>query len=149
MSVRPRDLPDHLLSLGRYEFTLDDAAAILGSDRGAAADALGRLQRRKQVFSPARGLYVAVPPEYRSWGVLPGDWFIDAMMAHLHRAYYVALLSAARIHGASHQAPQVFQVMSAGAAPRDRDLARVRLRFYASKHIGEDKVGGSPSPRDT
>jgi len=146
MSVRPRDLPDHLLSLGRYEFTLDDAVAILGSDRGAAADALGRLQRRKQVFSPARGLYVAVPPEYRSWGVLPGDWFIDAMMAHLHRAYYVALLSAARIHGASHQAPQVFQVMSAGAAPRDRDLGRVRLRFYTSKHIHEDKAGRTTVP---
>jgi predicted transcriptional regulator of viral defense system len=130
------------LSLGRYELTLDDAARILGSGRGAAADALGRLARRKQVFSPARGLYVAVPPEYRSWGVLPGDWFIDAMMAHLHRAYYVALLSAARIHGASHQAPQVFQVMTAAgaAAPRDRDLGRVRLRFYSSKHVGEDEV---------
>jgi AbiEi antitoxin C-terminal domain len=50
------------------------------------------------------------------------------MMAHLHRAYYVALLSAARIQRASHQAPQVFQMMSAGAAPRDRDLGRVRLR---------------------
>src|ERR1700691_636210 len=122
MSVRPRDLPDHLLPLGRYEFTLDDAVAILGSDRGAAADALGRLQWRKQVFSPARGLYVAVPPEYRSWGALPGDWFIAAMMAHVDRAYYVALLSAARLHGASPREPQVFELMSAGAAWRDRDL---------------------------
>jgi predicted transcriptional regulator of viral defense system len=140
MPTRPRDLPDHLLSLGRYEFTLDDAAAILGSGRGAAADALGRLQRRKLVFSPARGLYVAVPAEYRSWGVLPGDWFIDAMMTHLGRGYYVALLSAARIHGASHQAPQVFQVMSAGVAPRNRDLGRIRLRFYTSKHTEEDRT---------
>jgi predicted transcriptional regulator of viral defense system len=140
MPVRPRDLPDHLLSLGRYAFTLDEAARMLDSGRGPAADALGRLQRRKQVFSPARGLYVAVPPEYRGWGVLPGDWFIDAMMAHLHRSYYVALLSSARIHGASHQAPQVFQVMTAAGAPRDRDLGRVRLRFYSSKHVDEDEV---------
>ena len=141
MSIRPRDLPDHLLSLGRYDFTLDDAATVLGSGRGAAADALARLRARKQVFSPARGLYVAVPPEYRGWGVLPGDWFIDAMMRHLRRPYYVALLTAARIHGASHQAPQVFQVMSDSAAPvRDRDLGRVRLRFYTSGHIREDKV---------
>jgi predicted transcriptional regulator of viral defense system len=142
MPVRPRDLPDHLLSLGRYAFTLDEAASMLDSGRGAAADALGRLVERKEVFSPARGLYVAVPPDYRSWGVLPGDWFIDAMMAHLHRPYYVSLLSAARIHGASHQAPQVFQVMSAtgAGAPHDRDLGRVRLRFYSSKHVGEDAV---------
>ncbi len=128
--------------IGRYAFTLEEAAEILESDRGACADVLGRLRKRSLVFSPARGLYVAVPPEYRSWGVLPGEWFIDAMMAHLHRAYYVALLNAARIHGASHQAPQVFQVMTAagGAIPRDRDLGRVRLRFYSGKHVYEDKV---------
>ena len=83
-----------------------------------------------------------MPSEYRSWGVLPGDWFIDAMMAHLQRPYYVALLSAARVHGASHQASQVFQVMTVtgAGAPRDGDLGRVRLRFYSSKHVGEDAV---------
>ncbi len=57
------------------------------------------------------------------------------------RFYYVALLSAAAMHGASHQAPQVFQVVTGGfPAPRDRDLARVRLRFSSSKHIAEDDV---------
>lgn len=139
--IPPRDLADRCLSTGRYAFTLDDAATAIGASRGAAADALERLHRRGQVFSPARGLYVAIPPEYRSWGVLPGDWFIDAMMAHLGRTYYVALLSAASIHGASHQAPQVFQVMTGSGTPvRDRDLGRVRLRFYASKHLSEVDV---------
>ena len=142
MAIKPRELPDHFLSLGQYEFTLAGAALVLGSDRGAAADALARLQHRKEIFSPARGLYVAVPPEYRSWGVLPGEWFIDAMMRHLGRPYYVALLSAAGIHGASHQAPQIFQVMtdSGAASVRDRDFGRVRLRFYSSKHVREDRT---------
>lgn len=139
--ISPRDLADRFLSLGRYAFTLDDAAAAIGASRGAAADALERLHHRGQVFSPARGLYVAIPPEYRSWGVLPGEWFIDAMMSHLERSYYVALLSAAAVHGASHQAPQVFQVMTDGRAPlRDRDIGRVRLRFHASKHLSEAEV---------
>lgn len=141
ISIPPRELADHFLSLGRYSFTLDEAAASIDASRGAAADALERLHRRGQVFSPARGLYVAIPPEYRSWGVLPGDWFIDAMMAHLGRSYYVALLTAAAAHGASHQAPQVFQVMTGGGAPvRDRDIGRVRLRFYASGHLGDVDV---------
>ncbi len=92
-------------------------------------------------------MYVAIPPEYRSWRVLPGEWFIDAMMAHLGRSYYVALLSAAAIHGASHQAPQVFQVMTDGASPvRDRDIGRVRLRFYASKHLSEADVERATVP---
>ena len=44
-------------------------------------------------------------------GVLPGELFIDPMMRALGRNYYVSLLTAAAMHGASHQAPQAFQVM--------------------------------------
>jgi predicted transcriptional regulator of viral defense system len=139
MTLQPRDLADHFLAQGRYAFTLVEAAAELGTTPSATRKALARLQRRKKLFSPAKGLYVAVPPEYRNWGVLPGDWFIEEMMRHLGRTYYIALLSAARIHGASHQAPQIFQVMT-GTPLRARDLARVRLRFYTSKHVAEDKT---------
>lgn len=146
MPLPPRDLADHLLAQGRYTFTLAEAAAELGTTPSATRQALARLQQRKEVFSPTKSLYAAVPPEYRSWGVLPGEWFIDAMMRHLERPYYIALLSAARIHGASHQAPQVFQVTSTGPPLRDRDLGRVRLRFYRSQHLGEDKTEQIPVP---
>lgn len=140
------DLPAFFLSQGRFDFTLDDAAQALGVNRGAASDALARLQQKKEVFSPTRGLYVAVPPDYRNWGVVPGEWFVDATMRHLHRPYYVALLGAARMHGAAHQAPQVFQVMTNGASIRDRDVGRVRLRFYSSKHVAQDKTVQIPVP---
>jgi predicted transcriptional regulator of viral defense system len=140
MTPAPRELSDYFLSHGRYAFTAEEAAEVLGSTRTTAVDALVRLQQRNKVFSASKGLYVAVPPEYRSWGVLPGEWIIDALMRHLHRPYYIALLSAARLHGASHQAPQVFQAMTTKAPIRDRDLGRVRLRFYASKHVDEDKI---------
>lgn len=140
MPVQPRDLPAFFLAEGRHAFTLEDAAEALGTSRGAALDALTRLQQRDEVFSPTRGLYVAIPPDFRSWGVVPGVWFIDAMMRHLDRPYYVALLTAAGIHGASHQAVQILQVMTDAAPIRDRDLKRVRLRFYRSKHVREDKT---------
>lgn len=139
MSILPKDLADHLLSQGRYDFTAEEAAELLALDRDAAIDALRRLRKRHAIFSPAKGLYVAVPPEYRSWGVIPGEWFIDSMMRHLGRPYYVALLSAAAMHGAAHQAPQVFQVMTDDSnATRDRDLARVRVRFYSNKFIRDE-----------
>lgn len=83
------------------------------------------------MFSPARGLYVAIPPEYRSWGVVPAQWWVDPMMGHLGRNYYVGLLTAAAIHGAAHQAPQVFQVI-VDEQLADRDIHRVRVRFHVS-----------------
>ncbi len=138
MALSPRDLPDHFLAQGRYAFTLAEAASTLGVTPSATRQALARLQQRREIFSPTKSLYVAVPPDYRNWGALPGDWFIDAMMRHLERPYYIALLSAARLHGASHQAPQVFQVMTDSPPLRGRDFSRVRLRFYTSQHVAED-----------
>jgi predicted transcriptional regulator of viral defense system len=135
-----KDLADHFLSLGRYTFTLDEAQAAVGaSQRGSVYTGLSRLRQRKEVFSPAAGLYVAVPPEHRNRGVVPAEWFIDAMMDRLQRPYYVCLLSAAAMHGASHQAPQVFQVMTDKTyLVRNRNIGRVRLRFYSSKFVTED-----------
>ncbi len=121
---------------------MQEAIDALGSSSGTTLNALARLQRRHAIFSPAKGLYVAVPPEYRSWGVVPGEWFIDAMMRHLRRPYYVALLTAARLQGASHQAPQVFQAM----VDRDAPSARPRFRtnspslLLSSKHIDKDST---------
>lgn len=130
------DLPDLLVSQGRYSVTPAEAALLAGVPTAHVYPGLQRLRRRGAMFSPARGLYVVIPPEYRSWGVLPGELFIDAMMRALGRDYYVSLLTAAAMHGAAHQAPQVFQVM-VDRPLADRDIERVRLRFYANEHIGE------------
>ena len=138
--LRPKDLADHFLAAGRYTFTLTEAQQLLqAKDAAAVYSGLSRLRRRHEVFSPAHGLYVAVPPEYRNRGVVPAEWFVDAMMGQLGRPYYVGLLSAAAMYGAAHQAPQVFQVVTDRTdLVRKRDLGRVRLRFYSSKHIFED-----------
>jgi predicted transcriptional regulator of viral defense system len=143
-SIAPRQLPDHLLSQGVSTFTTADAQELLDESSPAAVRrALSRLQAGGQVFSPAQGFWVVIPPEYRSWGVVPAERFIDEMMRILDRTYYVALLSAASLHGASHQAPQIFQVMCAPPL-RDRAIARVRLRFYSGRH-----VAGAPTESRT
>jgi len=138
--VKMRDLADHFLTVGRYIFTLAEAQEALGAgDPAAVYTGLSRLHRRNELFSPARGLYVAVPPEYRNRGVVPAEWFIHEMMSHLGRPYYVGLLSAAAMHGASHQAPQVFQVITDRSdLVRKRDLGPIRLRFYSSENVAAD-----------
>jgi len=143
MPLAARQLPDHLLSQGVSTFTTRDAQELLNeSSPDAVRRALSRLHQHGQVFSPARGFWVVIPPEYRSWGVVPAERFVDEMMRALGRTYYVALLSAAALHGAAHQAPQVFQVMCEPSL-RDRAVARVRLRFYSGRHI----TGAPTEPR--
>ena len=135
-----KDLVDHFLAAGRYTFTLAEAQEVLGArDPAAVYAGLSRLRRRRELFSPAHSLYVAVPSEYRNLGVVPAEWFVDPMMSHLGRPYYVGLLSAAAVHGASHQAPQVFQVITDRTdLVRDRQVGRIRVRFYSSKSVAED-----------
>lgn len=137
--IPPSRLPEHLLGEGRYWLTIEDAAHLLDRDKRTVYPRLAELEKADKLFSPARGLYVVVPPEYRSWGVVPADWFIDPMMRHLGRSYYVAFLSAASRHGAAHQAPQAFQVI-VDRHVRDRDLGRVRLHFVVSP----DAHGANP-----
>ncbi len=147
-AVAPRSLPDLLLSRGQHVFTLSEAAEALGSGAAAVRKGIGRLAAADQVVSPARGLYVIVPPEYRTWGTVPGAHFIDAMMRALERRYYVALLSAAELHGAAHHAPQVFQVM-VDRPVADRDLGRTRLRFFTGRHVAEVDAEQRNTPTGT
>jgi predicted transcriptional regulator of viral defense system len=135
MGLRIADLPDALLADGQPWFTTEEAAARTQRGLGAVHLGLSRLRRAGRVFSPAEGFYVVVPPDFQSWGVVPGEWFIEGMMQHLHRDYYVGLLSAAEMHGAAHQAPQAFQVM-VDRQLRDRDCGRVHLRFVTSRLVG-------------
>lgn len=131
--IKPDHLPDELLAEGLSTFDAAEAARRTGLSRERVHAALKRLADAGEIFSPARGFYVVIPAQYRSWGVVPAAWFIDPMMAHLHRSYYVGLLSAAELFGAAHQRPQAFQVIIDKFLP-DRAFGRVRLQFMVNKH---------------
>ena len=75
-----------------------------------------------------------VPVEYRSIGSPPASWFVDDLMRVLDQPYYVGLLSAAAIHGASHQQPQVFQVLTS-IPTASMSAGRVRLEFFRKRRI--------------
>ena len=58
-------LPDDLLAAGQSAVTTEEIAQRLGRDP-PLRPGLARLKSKRQLFSPAKGLYVPVPPEYRS-----------------------------------------------------------------------------------
>lgn len=144
-------LKDYLAQLaqgGRYFFTSQDASRRLGASRDAVKLALNRLRRKGDIASPGRGLYVIVPPEYRSLGSLPAEQFIPDLMRQAKARYYAGLLSAAQYHGAAHHRPQEFQVM-VGKARRPIECGKVRVVFHVRKRIVEVPTQEFNTPRGT
>ena len=127
-------LLDHLQGAGRYSFAAGEALKALGVSSIALRSALWRLARSRRVASPRRGFYVIVPPEHRAVGCPSPEWFIDDLMAYLGRPYYVGLLTAAALHGAAHQAPQEFQVVTDRRLPMIR-IGRARIRFVKKARV--------------
>ena len=137
-----------LLSAGRTVFTAEQAEQALGVGHGAFLDAAERLQRREALLNPRRGFYVVVPPQYASLGGPPPAWYIDALMRHEGQAYYVGLLKAAELHGASHQAVMEFQVISAKRLPKIR-AGRNLIVFYFRKNVEAVTAGTEGRKTDT
>lgn len=141
-SDTPPSLPawvDSLQIRGRYAFRREEAAA--GTRRGASALSMGlwRLARKGRLFSPRRGFFVIVPLEYTGGGGVPPDRYIHELMAFLGQPYYVGLLSAAQIHGAAHQAPQEFQVVT-NRPVRTIRKGRARIIFHVKRRLDQTPV---------
>jgi predicted transcriptional regulator of viral defense system len=139
---------DQLAQGGRYFFTSQEASRRLGASRDAIKLALNRIRRKGEIASPGRGLYVIVPPEYRSLGSLPAEQFIPDLMRQAKARYYAGLLSAAQYYGAAHHRPQEFQVI-VGKARRPIECGKVRVVFHVRKRIVEVPTQDFNTPRGT
>lgn len=135
-----------LATRGRHHFTTEEAAAALGSSVPTVRAALRRLKAKGEIADPYRGFYVIVPPEYRRLGSLPAEQFAPQLMQHLGEPYYVALLSAAELHGAAHQRPQALQVM-VKTNRRAIECGDVRVHFIARKDMEGTAVVERKTPR--
>lgn len=137
-----------LQSEGRITFTRAEAIAALGITEAAFLKAAARLQKRHMLFNPRHGFYVAVPPQFMSWEAPPPPWYIDALMRHEQRPYYVGLLKAAELHGATHHAVMEFQVVT------DKQLRKIRagrswVTFYFRKDLESVREGIVDRKTDT
>ena len=137
-----------LHSSGRVVFAAEEAERALGIGHGAFLDAAERQQRRKTLLSPRRGFYVLVPPQYAAWEAPPPTWYIDQLMRHEGAAYYVGLLKAAELHGATHQAIMEFQVVAAKRLASIRS-GRSLVKFYFRKNLEAVEDGMEDYKTDT
>jgi predicted transcriptional regulator of viral defense system len=137
-----------LLSAGRVLFSGREAERAIGVGRGALLDAAERLQRRHHLLNPRQDFYVIVPPQFASWGAPPPNWYIDALMHHEDQSYYVGLLKAAELHGATHQAVMEFQVVTGKRLSRIR-AGRNLVVFYYRKDMAAVATGVEDRKTDT
>src|SRR5262249_21159101 len=98
------------------------------------------------LLNPRHGFYLVVPPQYLARRAPPPAWYIDDLMKHEGRPYYVGLLKAAELHGATYQAVMQFQIVTSKRMPKIR-AGRSILNFFYRKDM--ERVQGAIVPHKT
>ena len=125
-----QDWVTHEMVRGRYIFTKEDVLNLhLPISDQALQNSLTRLTDRGIIMSPWQNFYVTIPNEYKLRGVVPPSFYIDRLMKFLGRDYYVSLLSAAELNGATHHKAMVFQVTVNGKPIRSGVKNGTKLEF--------------------
>ena len=121
---------------GLFTFTHNDILTSFPEMKpGAMSRALTREVNKGHIMSPLRGFYVIITDEYALRGTVPQEMYIDQMMQHLGRNYYVALLNAGSYHGASHQAPMSFCVMIEPPSMRNKMTDKYNTLYFCKSNI--------------
>ena len=102
--------------------------------------ALHRLKVRKLIVSPMRGFYVCVPDRYQLRGEVPPSFYVDDLMQHLERHYYLGLTSSASVWGAGHQRIQKDFAVITLPRMRGASLARGMLRLVYCEQMPEAHI---------
>jgi AbiEi antitoxin C-terminal domain len=137
--MRMRPYIDGLLAGGRSWFRRDEAIKALDVSPEAFLAASRRAQDAGTLLHPRRGFYVIVPPQARVFGTPPVSDIIDPLMKAEGARYYVALLKAAEIHGAAHQAVMEFQVIGDKRLP-EIVLGRSVIRPFFRKEWPDERL---------
>lgn len=127
---------ENLQSHGRHAFSLTYLASELSSYSDIAIKrALSRLTIKGKIVSIYKGYYLIISPQYNSKGILPPTLFLDGLMKHLQRPYYLALLNAAAFYGAAHQQPQEFSVVTNFPVLRPTQRKGIKISYISKKEI--------------
>lgn len=123
---------------GRLTFSVGDIARRTGATGASLQAALLRHSTTGAITRISRkaDFFVIVPPEYRTLGAPPVEWWLGDLMEHFGMPYYLALLSAVEAHGSAHFAVMETQVMTTRWL-RPLEVGRTRLRFFAKSDLSD------------
>lgn len=125
------DYLKNLRASGKLFFTAKQAMIDLDLSRNAIKKAVHRLNKSGDLISPAKGLYIIVPPEYKPQGSIPAEDLVVILAKYLGIDYYSGLLTAAMYYGASHQKPGAFQIITNKRIKHALTFGQIRIdRIY-------------------
>ncbi|HRG28640.1 MAG TPA: type IV toxin-antitoxin system AbiEi family antitoxin [Chitinophagales bacterium] len=128
-------------SKGKLAFNLAELRQrFLADTEIALKRGLDRLSEKEKVVSIFKGYYIIIPPQYLSKGILPVTMFIDGLMKFLDRKYYVGLLNAAALHGASHQQPQEYFVVTEYPIMRPTQKKGLKINYISRRQLPPESL---------
>ena len=123
-------------SKGKLTFSLNEVRQNFKLDSETALkQLLERLTGNKKIVSIFKVYYLIIPPQYSFKGILPPLMFIDDLMKFLERKYYVGLINAATLHGASHQQPQEYFVLTEYPVMRPTNKKGIKINYISTKQL--------------
>lgn len=131
---------DSVRAKGRYAFTLEELKDKLEVTDKAILQNLYRLKTKNKIVQIRKGFYTILPAEYARYGVIPSNMYLDDMMLSLHKNYYLGLISAAAIHGASHQQSMETFVITEKPALRDIKNKKLKLNFLVKNEWNKEDI---------
>jgi len=132
---------DKIRAVGRYAFTLEEIRKEFpnASDK-ALSQNLYRLKSKNKIVQIRKEFYAVLSPEYASQGIIPTNLFLDDMMKSLKKDYYLALISAAAIHGASHQQTMETFVITEKPALRNIKNKKLKINFFVKGEWNKENI---------
>ena len=125
---------DTQLAEGRVAFSMSQLVKETGLTVPAARSQLRRLGKKIVRVSRAHQFFVIVSPEHFLRGSPPVDWWLDDYFQWLGHPYYLALQSAASVHGSNPQSIQVTQVMT-DTPRRPLTIGQLHVTFFVKGRI--------------
>jgi predicted transcriptional regulator of viral defense system len=121
-----------LLSYEEYSFSLNELISKTNKTEASIKSELSRLVAKKEIVNLRKGFYLIITPRYSLAQKLPIPLFAEKLFKHLNRNYYLALFTAAKLHGASHQQIQKDYVIT--EKPKFNDISKnaINIRFFTT-----------------
>jgi predicted transcriptional regulator of viral defense system len=131
---------DDVRAKGRYAFTLEELKDKFDISDKAILQNLYRLKSKKKIVQIRKGFYTILPAEYSKYGVIPSSMYMDDMMISLNKKYYLGVISAGAIYGASHQQSMETFVITEKPALRDIKNKKLKINFLVKNEWNKEDV---------
>jgi predicted transcriptional regulator of viral defense system len=144
--VKDRKLNDwdafflNLQRSGKYTFSCADVSEAFHLPENSIASRLYAYERKNRIVKLRRGFYGIHSPQSSMYGTFDIYLYVDALMKSLGKPYYIALLSAAALHGAAHQQPQEFFIMTEIPLPHNVHNKKEKITFFGKNSLLQEGV---------